>query len=279
MYATMSRTGTWTTNRPLRATEEERVNANQIALQLYTVRSRATGDIIGTLRELAEIGYTAVEFAGYGGVPVGELRSVLDELGMRAIAAHVPLDQFATRFDGVVDDLKTLGADHAIVPWIAPERRAELFGDTATLAATFDEWGGKCREAGLRFGYHNHDFEFAPAPSGEGTLLDALMGATDPALVSLELDAYWAAVPGFDPVAIIRRYAGRIPLLHVKDMAGGTEKADAPVGEGVLPWREILPAAHAAGTEWYIVEQDNPRDPMVDVGTSLRNLKAILGGA
>src|SRR5262249_31748493 len=148
---------------------------------------------------------------------------------------HVPLDHFATRFDEVVGDLNTLGCSDAVVPWIHPDRRAELFGDVGALAQTFDDWGRRCRDAGLRFGYHNHDFEFTAAPSGTGTALDALMAATDPALVTLELDAYWAAAAGHDPVELLRRYAGRIPLLHVKDRAAGADPADAPVGEGVLP--------------------------------------------
>jgi sugar phosphate isomerase/epimerase len=251
------------------------MKADQIGLQMYTVRERAGADMIGTLKELAEIGYTAVEFAGYGGVPVGDLKATLDELGIRAFAAHVGLDQFRTRFDGVVDDLKTLGAEFAIVPFVAPADRADLFGDLDALASTFNDWGARCRDAGLRFAYHNHDFEFAPAASGSGTLLDGLMGATDPSLVGLELDAFWAAYAGFDPLAVIAQYSGRIPLLHAKDMAAGEQKADAPVGEGILPWREIIAAADAAGTEWYIVEQDHPRDAMVDVATSLRALEAL----
>jgi len=251
------------------------MKASQIGLQMYTVRERVSVDMLGTLKELADIGYTAVEFAGYGGVPVGDLKATLDELGIRAFAAHVGLDQFRTRFDGVVEDLTTLGIEFAIVPFVALADRAGLFGDLDAIASTFNDWGARCKDAGLRFGYHNHDFEFAPAESGEGTLLDGLLGATDPALVSLELDAFWAAYAGFDPLAVIKQYSDRIPLLHAKDMALGEQKADAPVGEGILPWREIIDAADAAGTEWYIVEQDHPKDAMVDVGTSLKALQGL----
>jgi sugar phosphate isomerase/epimerase len=251
------------------------MNANQIGLQMYTVRERTSADMIGTLKELAEIGYTAVEFAGYGGVPVTDLKATLDDLGIRAFAAHVGLDQFQSRFDGVVDDLKTLGAEFAIVPYVAPEQRTGLFGDLDALASTFNDWGARCRDAGVRFAYHNHDFEFAPGSTGNGTLLDDLLGATDPSLVNLELDAFWAAYAGFDPLAVIAQYAGRIPLLHAKDMAPGDQKADAPVGDGILPWRHIIDAADAAGTEWYIVEQDHPQDAMADVATSLRALENL----
>jgi sugar phosphate isomerase/epimerase len=195
------------------------VNKNQIGLELYTVRSLATTDMIGTLRKVAAIGYPTVEFAGYGGVPPTELRGVLDELGLKAIASHVPLDHFANRFDEVIVELQTLGIKDAIVPWVAPDKRAELFADNSALAKTFNAWGARCRDAGLRFGYHNHDFEFASAPNGNGTLLDALLGATDPTLVHLELDAYWAAYAGFDPIAILQRYAGRGRAALARDPA------------------------------------------------------------
>jgi sugar phosphate isomerase/epimerase len=258
---------------------ERSVDKGQIGLELYTVRSLATTDMIGTLRKVAEVGYPTVEFAGYGGVPASELRAVLDDLGLKAVASHVPLDHFANRFDEVVVELQTLGIKDAIVPWVAPERRAEFFADNAALARTFNDWGARCRNAGLRFGYHNHDFEFAPAPNGKGTLLDALLDATDPSLVHLELDAYWAAYAEVDPISILQRYTGRVPILHVKDMAAGSDRAIAAVGEGVLPWGEILAAAEDAGTEWFIVEQDNPKDPLVDIATSLRNLEAVIEAA
>jgi sugar phosphate isomerase/epimerase len=252
------------------------VNKSQIGLELYTVRSLATSDMIGTLRKVAAMGYPTVEFAGYGGVPVKELRAALDELGLKAIASHVPLDHFENRFDEVIVELQTLGIKDAVVPWVAPDKRAEFFADNQALAKTFNEWGARCREAGLRFGYHNHDFEFAPAPSGNGTFLDALLGATDPTLVHLELDAYWAAFAGFNPIAVLHRYAGRVPILHVKDMAAGPDRAITAVGEGVLPWHEILPAAEDAGTEWFVIEYDNPKDPLADSETSLRNLEAVI---
>src|SRR6266508_5308977 len=122
---------------------EERVNRSQIGLELYTVRSLAMTDMIGTLRKVAEIGYPTVEFAGYGGVPAAELRAALDELGLKAVASHVPLDHFANRFDEVVVELQTLGIKDAIVPWVAPDKRAEFFADNAALAKTINDWGAR----------------------------------------------------------------------------------------------------------------------------------------
>jgi sugar phosphate isomerase/epimerase len=254
---------------------EQRVKTSQIGLELYSVRSLANEDMIGTLRKVAEIGYPTVEFAGYGGVPVPELRAALDSLGLKAVASHVALDHFRTRFDEVLVELQTLGIKDALVPWVAPADREVFFADIPQLADTFNDWGARCRDAGIRFGYHNHDFEFAPAADGNGTILDAILAATDPSLVHLELDAYWAAYAGVDPVAFLNRYSGRVPIHHVKHMAPGDDRAITAVGEGILPWTTILPAAEDAGTEWYVIEYDNPTDPLADVTTSYNNLKSI----
>ena len=253
------------------------MRADQIALQLYTVRAGTAGDFIGTLERLAGMGYRAVEFAGYGNVPPNELRAALDRLGLRAMGAHVRLDHFEGRLGETIDELRTLGCEYAVVPAVPQERRGSADA-VRRLAQSFNRWAEECRSAGLRFGYHNHAFEFAPLDGGQ-TMYDLLTAETDPALVALELDVYWAQHAGVDPLGLIRRHADRLPLLHVKDMAGDAERSDVPVGEGTLPWAEILAAGDAAGTRWYIVEQDHPRSPMEDVERSLRNLERMAAPA
>ena len=178
----------------------------------------------------------------------------------------------------MIEELKGLGCEHAIVPWLKPERRAAA--QFPALADALNRAGEACAAAGLRFGYHNHEFEFEPAGDlGEGTLYDFLAARTDPALVSLQIDLYWLGVTGRDPVEFIDRFAGRAPLLHMKDLAAGGSNDDAVIGEGTMPWPAIVEASRRAGTEWYIVEQDNPSpaDPLADVERSLHNLKRLLG--
>lgn len=248
------------------------MKADQIALQLYTVRDRTAQDFVGTLRQLAAYGYKAVELAGFGGLEAKDLRVVLDDLGLRAMGAHVGFAQFETRAEEVLADLKALGCDYAIVPSLPAEYRA----DEALLrqaTAAFNRWGAAARSAGLRFAYHNHAFEFAPL--GAGTAYDIIVAETDPDLVALEVDLFWAFYGGVDPVALTRRLGARAALLHVKDMAPGDERADIPAGEGIMPWPEILAAGAEVGAAWYIVEQDHPKDSMVDVRTSLRNLERM----
>ena len=248
------------------------MNIDHIALQLYTVRSHTQQDMLGTLRQVAEIGYRNVEFAGYGNASVYDVRSTLDALGMRAISAHTPLNRFLDHPEQLLDELGTLGCEYAIVPSVAAARRASV-EQARTLAEDLNMIGARCREAGLRFGYHNHAFEFEPL--GDTTFWDILVRDTDPALVALELDVAWVDVGGHDPAELLRQLGARVPLLHVKDLAADDSNMDAPVGAGVLPWQRILEAGSTAGAQWYVVEQDHPRDPLNDVRVSFENLQTM----
>ena len=247
---------------------------DRISLQLYTVREHTANDMVGTLRRLAEMGYPAVEFAGYGGLSPEDLRPLLDALGLRASGAHVPLDSWEADPEGVVADMNTLGCAHAVVPIVPPERRDAA--SVARLAESFNRWGELCRSGGVAFSYHNHDFEFAP--SDGTTMWEVLVRETDPGLVGLELDLYWVRYGGADPEALLRDLGDRISLVHVKDMAADEGRSDLPVGEGTMPWPRLLRAADEAGVEWFVAEQDNPRDAFEDVRSSLRHLQGLSEG-
>jgi sugar phosphate isomerase/epimerase len=243
----------------------------QLGLQLYTVRSLTASDMPGTLRRVAELGFRAVEFAGFGETPVPELRATLDELGLRALGAHVQYGTFASGLQGMCDDLVALGCEYAIVPSIPTEMRTDRRALTE-LPAQLDAWGAACQQSGLRFAYHNHAYEFAALDGGGGTLFDALL-RTEPALVDLELDVFWAEYAGRDTLALIREHGDRIALLHVKDIAADQDPADVPVGRGSLDWGAILAAGQAADVRWFVVEQDHPRDPLDDITQSPRYLE------
>jgi sugar phosphate isomerase/epimerase len=134
------------------------MSTDRIALQLYSVRDLTAPDMLGALRHVAEIGFHGVEFAGFGNATVPEIRRMLDEVALKAVSAHVPMDRFATQLDETIAELQTLGCTNAVVPWAGEEWRDA--DGVAKLAAHFNEWGARCRDAGLRFGYHNHGFEF-----------------------------------------------------------------------------------------------------------------------
>jgi sugar phosphate isomerase/epimerase len=245
---------------------------DQISLQLYTVREETARDMPGTLRRISEIGYPAVEFAGFGDLSPQELKTIIDDLGLRASGAHVPFDSWQAGPETVVADMHTLECAHAILPMAPPGYRGDEAA-VARLAENLNLWGEVCRQGDATFSYHNHDFEFAPL--GETTMWDVLVRETDPALVRLELDLYWIKYGGADPETVLRDVGDRVSLVHLKDMAPDDTRSDLPVGEGTMPWQELIPAADAVGAEWYIAEQDNPRDALEDVKISLQYLQTL----
>jgi sugar phosphate isomerase/epimerase len=248
---------------------------NPIAVQLYTVRSEAGQDFPGALRRLAEGGAKAVEFAGYGGMPIGELDALLDELDLRVAGAHIPLAAWEENPDAALADLVVAGGEYAVVPWLSPERRGSA-AETRELAANLNRWAALAKAAGLGFAYHHHDFEFFPLPDGDGdTIYSIIRDETDPALVGIEVDVYWAARAGLDPAHLLNELQGRVPLLHLKDLGPAPDHADLPAGEGSLRWDEILPAATAAGARWWVIEQDNPADPIADALRAIRNVEEL----
>ena len=245
---------------------------DQISLQLYTVREETARDMPGTLRKISEIGYPAVEFAGYGGLTAQYVKTILDDLGLRTSGVHVPLTAWETNPETVLADMETLECAHAVLPMV-PAGRREDEASVAKLAEDLNRWGELCRREGVAFSYHNHDFEFAPL--GTTTMWDVLVRETEPEIVGLELDLYWIKYAGTDPETALRDVADRVSLVHLKDMAPDDTLSDLPVGEGTLPWTTLLEAADAAGVEWFIAEQDNPRDALEDVKTSLQHLHGL----
>lgn len=246
---------------------------NQIALQLYSIRQAMSADPHGTLRAVAAMGYEAVEPLLYTGAQARAIRATLDQLGLVARSAHVPLAELAARFDEAADGLLAMGCQYIVVPYVSDELRGLVGG--RQLAATLNGLGAQAREHGLRLAYHNHDFEFAHEDGG--TMWELLAAETDPQLVAFELDVYWASVAGFDPAELIERFAGRIPLVHVKERAAGAPPRFGIIGEGVLDWGRILGAAERAGAEWYIVEHDSPENPLADMERGLRGLERVAG--
>ena len=248
---------------------------DQISLQLYTVREETARDMPGTLRRISEIGYPAVEFAGFGALSAEDLRNILDDLGLRASGAHVPFDSWKKDPGAVLADMHTLDCAHAILPMAPPEQHRDATA-VASLAGSLNRWGELCHQEGVIFSYHNHAFEFAPL--GGTTMWEVLVRDTDPELVYFELDLYWVRYGGADPEPLLLDLGDRIPLVHLKDMASDDQHSDLPVGEGTMAWNGLLEAADAAGVEWYIAEQDNPRDALEDVTISLQYMRELASG-
>jgi sugar phosphate isomerase/epimerase len=241
-----------------------------IALQLYTVRDQLGQDPRATVQRVAEIGYRAAEIDGAERAQVGPL---LGRNGIRTISAHLSLDAIVDP-TLILTELADLGCGTAALSSLPRDRR-QTVSAVREVAGIINHAAQTASELGLRFGYHNHAFEFEPL---EGTnVFDILAQETDPEKVFFELDVYWLARGGVDPSAQIEAMAGRVPVIHVKDMADDEAHSFAPVGTGVLDWDRILGAAAASGSEWYVVEQDVSKDPFTDIATSLRNLEGRVG--
>lgn len=245
-----------------------------VAVQLYTLREEQSQDFVGTLQKVAQIGYDGVEFAGFGGLSGSELRRIVGDLGLRVAGAHVGYRQLAEELNEVIDYNLAIGNPWVVCPSLPSDQREDLDG-YRRAGEFFSGVAAELARHGLGFAYHNHAFEFERVDGVSG--YDAMFAAAD-AGVKAEIDTYWVEKAGENVVETIRKYAGRVPLLHVKDMTGDEERTFAEVGEGIMDFQAICGAAADAGTEWFIVEQDRCQSPPLEcVATSLRNLRRILG--
>jgi sugar phosphate isomerase/epimerase len=243
-----------------------------VALQLYTVRDAASQDFAGTLRHVAGMGYDGVEIAGVtGGLSAPDLKALLDDLGLRVAGNHTGLEQLEADPHSVVEFNKTLGNDYVVIPYLGDQYR-KTAEDWGRVAAAMERIGSQLDEQGLHLCYHNHSFEFQKFDGRSG--LDILFESTDPKLVQSELDVYWVQHGNEDPLAYLKKYAGRVPLVHIKDMANDEKRSFAEVGTGILDMPAIFEAAEAGGAKWLIVEQDTcPGDPLESARISIQNIR------
>lgn len=241
-----------------------------LGLQLYTVRTEMERDVPATLARVAEIGYEEVEFAGYFGHSPSEIRRFLADAGLRAASAHVAFELVDEAWPATLEAAAAIGHEYVVVPSVPESMRASL-DDWRQVAERFTEAAAEARALGLRFAYHNHDFEF-PEMQGR-TPLDVFLETADAELVEMELDLFWIVHAGRDPMAFIDRWPGRIAMVHVKDRTGDGRMAE--VGSGVIDWAEIFRHRERAGIRHYFVEHDDPEDPFRSVEKSFRFLSRL----
>lgn len=245
-----------------------------IALQMFTLREEAAKDFVGTLRAVSKIGYAGVELAGMGGLGAEPLKALLDDMGLVVAGSHVALQALEGNLQEVIDDNLALGNRYVVCPSLPSERRADAAGYNG-VAESLNRAGSALKRVGLQLAYHNHAFEFVRLPGGEYAY-DTLMMSTDPELVKIEMDIFWVKKAGEEPAAYLRKYANRVPLIHLKDMTPDPDATFAEVGEGVMDFPAIFEAAAVAGAEHYIVEQDRcQRPPLESVKISFQNLQTM----
>ncbi len=245
-------------------------------IQLYTVRSLMGEDVAATLDAVAEIGYAEVEFAGYFGRSPEELRGWLDGAGLAAPAAHVGLLELEeTGLAEAVHAAVTIGHRWLVLPWI-PEHMRTRDGYRG-VADMLNRAAAVTAEAGIRVAYHNHEFEFETLPGSPSaepeTGMSVLLDHSDPAMVDLQIDFYWARVAGVDAMAFLGLHPGRFRLCHVKDQSADGDMVS--VGDGEIDWGVLLARAAEAGVSHYIVEHDHPEDPLASARRSYEYLTGL----
>ncbi|MCD6347740.1 MAG: sugar phosphate isomerase/epimerase, partial [Bacteroidales bacterium] len=253
-------------------------NKKYIGLQIYSVRKAISQDLEGTLTALAEMGYTSIEHAGYSngliyGMKPKDFQNLIESLGMKLLSGHVGLSPGGdtNNWEKAIADNAEAGLEYFVVPSMGGMHRDTLEHLKATGEA-FNEMGRICKKHGMKFGFHNHSSEFNDL---EGKpMYDSLLELTDPKLVAMEMDLYWAVRGGADPVDYFNRYPGRFELWHVKDMEDSEDKFFAEVGYGTIDFERIFAAQKKAGLVYYFVEQDAFRgDPLESVKKSVDYLK------
>ncbi len=266
-----------------------------IAIQLYSLRNEMEKDVESTLKAVKEYGYNGVEFAGLCGKTPEEMKSLLVEIGLVPVSAHIPLCDLRNDLDKVINDYKAVGCKNLVVPYLPDEDRPAGEG-FKKVVADLELFGEIIRNAGMTLSYHNHDFEFVRMETGEYGF-DYLYSNTSPENLLVQQDTCWVRVAGESPIAYLEKYANRCPLLHLKDFVGeksenmynliGIEetKTDAPqsfefrpVGYGVQDFKSIISTAEKCGVEWLIVEQDEPsmdKSPLECAKMSIEYLKTI----
>ncbi|MBT3272500.1 MAG: sugar phosphate isomerase/epimerase [Spirochaetales bacterium] len=250
---------------------------SKIAVTLYNLRDycRDEKGLLETLRKVRAIGYEAVQISGIGDIPASRVRSCLDETGLYCCATHEGLAAFLEKPDETIEKLKTYNCTFSAIGGPGNEYFRE--GGAEELAEKLNGIGARFLDAGIRFGYHNHDGEFEKF--SDGTFMDVLFARSDAKTVCFEIDTHWVQRGGANPAAWVRKSAGRIPVLHIKDFSMiGRDPVFSEIGEGNLEWSEIFAAAEESGVRWYSVEQDKPfkdRNIFDSMEISFKNLRAM----
>jgi sugar phosphate isomerase/epimerase len=249
-----------------RGQDKGRVPLDQISIQLFTLRQQLAIDFEGTIAALHEIGYTRVEHAGFVGRTVAQFKAVLDANDIVSTSGHVlipqPFDPAA--WSASLADANTLGSTYIVHPFFGINfGTGEVTRTTApwqAFARDMNQAGQMAQDAGLQLGYHNHNWEFFRLTDDPSrTAFDVLADETDPDLVHLELDLFWATRGARDPVDLIKQNKGRILQYHVKDMNQAGSFADP--GQGLIDFARIFEHSKRAGAVEYIVERDDAGSP------------------
>jgi sugar phosphate isomerase/epimerase len=246
---------------------------SKIGVQLYTVRAQMSKDFEDSLQKIAAIGYNQVEFAGYYDRTPQQVKEILTRFGLEAPSVHVSLKDMQMKLNAAIDAAKVIGHKLIVCPYLEAQDRKSM-DDYKRHAETFNKAAAACKQAGIEFAYHNHDFEFIPI---DGKLpFDLLLAETDKDLVKIEMDLYWIKKGKQDALGYINKYPGRFVAFHVKDMDKTPAGSFTEVGNGIIDFKEIFAQSDKAGVKYFIVEQDQcPGSPFDSLKLSHEYLRKL----
>ncbi len=246
----------------------------KLGLQIYSLRNELNNDLESTIQAIAAMGYEYIEAYGLGedGLFFGqytpeEFTAIVTNAGLRVASIHTSYFT-ADKSNLFISAAKTLGAQHIVIPYLDQNMRDNYDG----IADNLNAIGTHCFAEGLRFGYHNHDFEFIPTDDGR-IPMRILIENTDADKVSFQADLYWITKAGVDALAFVREYPGRFMSYHVKDANRDLEQTT--VGTGIIPFIDIFELNELTGVEYLFVEDERTDDPLQNVQNALSYLKSL----
>ncbi|MFT3702204.1 MAG: sugar phosphate isomerase/epimerase [Agriterribacter sp.] len=248
----------------------------QVGVQLYTLRDQITKDPQGIIEKVAALGFAEVESFGYHdgkyfGLTPKAFAELLKKNKLAHPSGHYMLAGLSNNWEKAIEDAVTAGQKYMILAYLVDTERKTI-DDYKKVAAQANKAAEACKKAGIQFGYHNHNFEFEDMGGQHG--YDILLKETDANLVKFELDLYWIAVAGKDPVEMFKQHPGRFPLWHIKDMDNTPKKSFTEVGNGVIDFKRIFAESKTAGMKHFFVEQDVcPGPPLESIEKSINYLK------
>jgi sugar phosphate isomerase/epimerase len=245
-----------------------------LGLQLYSVRDNISKDPVGTLEAIAKMGYREVEGYGYQdgnmfGMPFAEYLKVLRNNGLSMPSSHCNFSltdydegkkSLSDRAKRAIDDAVAMGQKYVIFPWLTEAERKEVV-KIVQLTKAGAEYAQK---AGIRFGYHNHDFEYIQRGPDGRLLIEWLLQEIDPKILAMEMDLYWVCYAKYNPLDWFRLYPGRWELCHVKDMAATEKHETIEVGDGTIDFSSIFRQSQLAGLKHYVVELEHYRTTPIE---------------
>ena len=244
-----------------------------VGVQLYSFRDAMAKDAKGTLKRIADLGFKQIESARssaghYYGLSAAEMKKVCSDLGMNLSSGHVALDK---NFDKTLEEAVASGQEYLICSSLPS--RGQTINNYKKVAEAFNEAGEKSLKAGVKFGYHNHEYEFDTV---DGQILyDVLMDNTDPKYVHMESDLGWVVMAGKDPLDYFEKYSGRFPLWHLKDMDLAKEHS-VEFGKGALDIPTMLKNKKKSGLKYMYVEQEEYADnPFASMEHNMKYLKGL----